>query len=63
MLVSIVQNVLESMGNYLPAFLQFGVELLLNITNGVLNGLPGAMTAGGQVIVSLQELGSSVSSR
>lgn len=51
--VSVVQNVLQSIGTYLPGFLQFGINLTLNIINGILNGLPGVLTMGGQIIAFL----------
>lgn len=49
----LIGNALTAVGNYLPGFLQFGMELLVNLINGILTGLPGVLTMGGQIIVSL----------
>lgn len=48
-----VGNALTAIENYLPGFLQFGLDLLTNIVSGVLSGLPDVMISGAQVVVSL----------
>ena len=48
-----IGNALTAIGNYLPGFLQFGLELLTNLVSGILNGLPDVLMSGGQIIVSL----------
>lgn len=48
-----VGNALTVIGGYLPGFLQFGLDLLMNIASGILNGLPQMMLSGTQIIVSL----------
>lgn len=48
-----IGNSLTAVRNYLPGFLQFGLELLTNLVSGILNGLPNVLISGGQIIVSL----------
>lgn len=49
----IVSNALTAIGNYLPGFLQFGIDLLMNIVTGIVEGLPSLLDAGSSMITSV----------
>lgn len=48
-----IGNALTAIGNYLPGFLQFGLDLLTSLISGIISGLPNVLMSGGQIIVSL----------
>lgn len=50
---SVVQNVLSAVMAQLPGFLQFGLDLLANIINGIASGLPDLISAGSMAIQGL----------
>lgn len=49
----IVSNALSAAGQYLPGFLQFGLDLLTNIVTGIIDGLPSLLDAGSNMITSV----------
>lgn len=48
-----IGNALTAIGNYLPGFLQFGLDLLTSLISGIISGLPDVLLSGGHIIVSL----------
>lgn len=49
----IVSSALTAMGQYLPGFLQFGLDLLTSIVSGIVGGLPSLLDAGSSIITSV----------
>lgn len=49
----IVSNALTAIGQYLPGFLQFGLDLLMQLTAGIIGGLPSLLDAGTSMITSV----------
>lgn len=50
---NIVQAVLTAITTNLPSILEGGVNIVVKIANGILNGIPGLLAAGGQLMQQL----------